>query len=120
MDHSDIYLSKVLSGLSNTCQRNRLIVECLLLNLFDNLVNYIMKYVRAEEGPNNSVIYYDKEGNKLIKHWKRFEGEPIDQASTRSWRNNNPGNHVIGDFARRNGAIGEAGRIPGKKLKFAV
>lgn len=79
-----------------------------------------MKYIKAEEGPNNSVIYYDDEGNKLIKFWKRQEGEPIDQASTRSWRNNNPGNHVIGDYARRNGAIGSAGRIPGKNLKFAV
>lgn len=79
-----------------------------------------MKYIKAEEGPKNSVVYYDEEGNKLIRHWKRYEGEPIDQASTRSWRNNNPGNHVIGDFSRRNGAIGEAGSIPGTKSKFAI
>jgi len=37
-----------------------------------------------------------------------------------SWRNNNPGNHVIGDFAKRNGAIGQAGSMPGTKCKFAV
>ncbi len=79
-----------------------------------------MKYISAKEGSNNSVIYYDEEGNELIKHWKRYEGEPIDQASTRSWRNNNPGNHVMGDFAKRNGAIGQAGNAPGKRLKFAV
>jgi len=79
-----------------------------------------MKYIKAEEGPKNSVVYYDKEGNKLIRYWKRSDDEPVDRASTRSWRNNNPGNHVIGDFARRNGAIGQAGSIPGKKLKFAV
>jgi len=79
-----------------------------------------MKYIKAEEGPKNSVVYYDEEGNKLIRYWKRNDDESGDQASTRSWRNNNPGNHVIGDFARRNGAIGQAGSIPGTKLKFAV
>jgi hypothetical protein len=79
-----------------------------------------MKYIKAEEGPNNSVIYYDEEGNKLIRHWKRHDDEPIEEASTRSWRNNNPGNHVMGDFARRNGAIGQAGTMRGAKIKFAV
>lgn len=79
-----------------------------------------MKYIRAEEGPKNSVIYYDEAGNKLIRHWKRHDNEPANQASTRSWRNNNPGNHVMGDFARRNGAIGHAGSMPGTKCKFAV
>ena len=79
-----------------------------------------MKYVKAEEGPKNSVIYYDEEGNKLVRYWKRNDDEPADQASTRSWRNNNPGNHVIGDFARRNGAIGQAGSVSGTKFKFAV
>ncbi len=79
-----------------------------------------MKCIKAEEGPKNSVIYYDQEGNKLIRYWKRRDDEPVDQASTRSWRNNNPGNHVIGDFARRNGAIGHAGSVPGTKSKFAV
>jgi hypothetical protein len=78
------------------------------------------KFVTAEEGPTNSVIYYDEDGNKLIRYWKKYEGEPVDQASTRSWRNNNPGNHVIGAFAKRNGAIGQAGSVPGTKSKFAV
>lgn len=80
----------------------------------------IMKFIKAEEGPKNSVINCDEEGNKLIRHWKRYEDEPVDQASTRSCRNNNPGNHVIGDFAKRNGAIGHAGSVPGTKSKFAV
>ncbi len=82
-----------------------------------------MKYVKAEEGSKNSVIYFDEEGNKLIRHWKKYEDEPVDQASTRSWRNNNPGNHALGPFARKNGAIGGAGKIPNpenKDLKFAV
>ncbi len=77
-------------------------------------------FVRAEEGPSNSVIYYDEDGNKTIRHWKKREDEPVGQASTRSWRNNNPGNLVIGDFTRRNGAIGLAGSVPGTKSKFAV
>lgn len=81
------------------------------------------KLIKAEDGPDNSVVYYDEDGNKLIRHWKSFEGQPSDQASTRSWRNNNPGNLALGPFARKNGAIGGAGRIPNKEnkeLKFAV
>ncbi len=72
---------------------------------------------------SNSVIYYDEEGNKLIRYWKSYEGQPAGQASTRSWRNNNPGNLSMGAFAKKNGAIGGAGRIPNnenKDLKFAV
>jgi len=82
-----------------------------------------MKYVKAEEGSKNSVVYFDEEGNKLVRHWKKYEDEPVEQASTRSWRNNNPGNHALGPFARKNGAIGGAGRIPNqenKDLKFAI
>jgi len=81
------------------------------------------KWIKAEEGLDNSVIYIDEEGNKLIRHWKSFEDQPISEASTRSWRNNNPGNHIMGPFARKNGAIGSAGKIPtkgNKELKFAV
>ncbi len=82
-----------------------------------------MKFVKAEDGPKNSVIYYDSEGNKLIRHWKSHDDQLENQASTRSWRNNNPGNLVMGPFARANGAIGEAGLVKNaknKKLKFAV
>ncbi len=81
------------------------------------------KWIKAEDGPENSVIYYDEDGNKLTRFWKAFPGQPDNQASTRSWRNNNPGNHAMGDFAKRKGAIGSAGKIPNKKkmeLKFAV
>ena len=78
------------------------------------------KFVRAEEGVSNSVIYYDEDGNKLIRYWKRYDDEPKDKVSTRSWRNNNPGNLKIGPFARENGAIGEAGLAPNSKRKFAV
>lgn len=82
------------------------------------------KFIRAEEGEEkNSVVYYDENGNKLIRYWKRYPDEPDDKVSTRSWRNNNPGNLRIGPFARRNGSIGEAGLPPGSKPsdpKFAV
>lgn len=77
----------------------------------------------AGEGKEkNSVEYIDEDGNKLIRYWKRYEGEPVEKVSTRSWRNNNPGNLKIGPFARRNGAIGEAGLPvdPEDKVKFAV
>lgn len=81
------------------------------------------KWTRVEEGPDNSVIYYDEDSNKLTRYWKAFSRQPVTEASTRSWRNNNPGNHSLGPFARRNGAIGGAGKIPNKKnldLKYAV
>lgn len=56
------------------------------------------KYIKAEPGPGNSVIYTDIDG----KQWK-FEG------GTRPWRNQNPGNLVPGKVSKRNGAIGAAG-----------
>lgn len=81
------------------------------------------KWIRVEEGPENSVIYFDEDGNKLKRFWKAYPEQHINEASTRSWRNNNPGNHAMGDFAKRNGAIGSAGKIPNKEkkdYKFAV
>jgi hypothetical protein len=81
------------------------------------------KWIRAEEGSENSVIYYDENGNKLQRFWKAYPEQPIDEASTRSWRNNNPGNHAMGKFAKEKGAIGCAGKIPNKEnrdLKYAV
>ncbi len=57
----------------------------------------------------------------MTRYWKSYEGQSEDQASTRSWRNNNPGNLLIGEFARLNGAIGDAGHIRKRPdLKFAV
>lgn len=83
----------------------------------------LKKRIKVEEGPENSVIYYDEDGNKLKRFWKAYPEQPANEASTRSWRNNNPGNHAMGDFAKRNGAIGSAGKIPNKENKdyrFAV
>lgn len=56
------------------------------------------KYIKAENGPENAVIYYDDSG----KLWL-FEG------GTRTWRNQNPGNMVVGKYSRKNGMIGRAG-----------
>lgn len=81
------------------------------------------KWIKVEEGPENSVIYYDEDGNNLKRFWKAYPEQSTNEASTRSWRNNNPGNHAMGDFAKRNGAIGSAGKIPNKENKdyrFAV
>jgi hypothetical protein len=82
------------------------------------------KFIKAEEGmEKNSVVYYDEDGNKLIRHWKRYPDEPDDKVSTRSWRNNNPGNLVSGDFTKQHGEIGRAGLAGeknGKKLYRAV
>lgn len=81
------------------------------------------KWIKVEEGPENSVIYHDEDGNKLKRFWKAYPEQPVTEASTRSWRNNNPGNHAMGNFAKQNGAIGSAGKIPNKEnkdYKFAV
>lgn len=55
-------------------------------------------FISASDGDNNSVIYTDKAGQKL-----KYIG------GTRAWRNNNPGNLRYYDFAKKHGAIGEAG-----------
>ena len=56
------------------------------------------KYLKAESGPKNSVIYFDDKGKKWI-----FE------KGSRAWRNQNPGNMVVGIRSRDNGMIGKAG-----------
>ncbi len=56
------------------------------------------RFVRAEAGPNNSVIYYSDDGSQFI-----YSG------GDRNWRNQNPGNLVPGKISRQNGAIGKAG-----------
>ncbi len=40
------------------------------------------KWIKVEEGPDNSVIYFDEDGNKLKRFWKSHEGQPINEAST--------------------------------------
>jgi hypothetical protein len=56
------------------------------------------KYLHAEGGSGNSVIYTDSDGKKF-----QFSG------GNWTWRNHNPGNLRPGAVSRRNGQIGVAG-----------
>ena len=58
------------------------------------------RFVRAESGPKDSVIYFNDDGKLFI-----YSG------GDRNWRNQNPGNLVPGNVSARNGAIGKAGRF---------
>jgi hypothetical protein len=57
-----------------------------------------VKYIKAEQGPGASVVYYDNKGKKWIS-----------EGGTRTWRNQNPGNMVVGDYSRKTGMIGRTG-----------
>src|ERR1700744_1941518 len=56
------------------------------------------KFIKASPGPKNTVIYETGDGRKF----SFSKGD-------RTWRNNNPGNLVVGNVSKRNGAIGKAG-----------
>ncbi len=58
----------------------------------------VRRFVHANEGPKHSVVYSTPEGHRF-----QFIG------GTRTWRNQNPGNMVVGKVSRRNGLIGAAG-----------
>ncbi len=77
------------------------------------------KWIRAEKGEGLSIVYYDNEGNKLIR---RKDPTPKSLKGSKAWRHNNPGNLVIGPHARQHGAIGSAEYIEvdekGKKKKY--
>jgi len=47
-----------------------------------------------------SVVYVYRDGRRVVRH-----------GGTRAWRNNNPGNLRYYEFAKRNGAIGQAGNF---------
>ena len=49
------------------------------------------KFLKAEPGPKNSVIYFDDRGKKWI-----FE------KGSRAWRNQNSGNMVVGKASIEN------------------
>jgi hypothetical protein len=54
--------------------------------------------VKAENGPYDSVFYYDEDGKRYVA-----------RNGGRNYRNNNPGNLVPGKISKRNGQIGVAG-----------
>lgn len=64
-----------------------------------------IKWIRAEKGEGLSIIYYDREGNKLIR---RKDPTPGSFKGSKSWRHNNPGNLVSGPHANKHGSIGFA------------
>ena len=64
-----------------------------------------IEWIRAEKGEGLSIVYYDKEGNKLIR---RKDPTPDSLKGSKAWRHNNPGNLVIGPHANKHGSIGSA------------
>jgi hypothetical protein len=56
------------------------------------------KFIKAVPGSKHSVIYTDSDGREFS-----YEN------GSRAWRNNNPGNLVVGFVSKRNGQIGKAG-----------
>jgi len=66
------------------------------------------KWIKAEKGDGLSIVYYDREGNKLVRH---KDPTPKSLKGSKAWRHNNPGNLAMGSHARQNGAIGSASYI---------
>src|SRR5437868_4796500 len=64
-----------------------------------------IKWIKAEKGEGLSIIYYDKEGNKLIR---RKDPTPNSLKGSKAWRHNNPGNLVSGSHTKKQGAISSA------------
>lgn len=78
-----------------------------------------IEWIKAEKGEGLSIVYYDKEGNKLIR---RKDPTPDSLKGSKAWRHNNPGNLVSGAHANKHGSIGSATYITkneqGKEQKF--
>lgn len=62
-------------------------------------------WTKAEKGDGLSIVYEDKDGNKLIR---RKDPTTNSLKGSKAWRHNNPGNLAIGPHARQHGAIGFA------------
>ena len=46
------------------------------------------KWIKAEKGEGLSIVYCDKEGNKMIR---RKDPTPKSLKGSKAWRHNNPG-----------------------------
>ena len=66
------------------------------------------KWIKAEKGEGLSIVYCDKEGNKMIR---RKDPTPKSLKGSKAWRHNNPGNLAKGAHASQHGAIGSASYI---------
>lgn len=67
-----------------------------------------VKWIKAEKGEGLSIVYCDKEGNKMIR---RKDPTPKSLKGSKAWRHNNPGNLAKGPHASQHGAIGSASYI---------
>ena len=67
-----------------------------------------IKWIKAEKGEGISIVYYDKEGNKLTR---RKDPTPGSLKGSKAWRHNNPGNLASGSHSKQHGAIGSASYI---------
>ena len=78
-----------------------------------------VKWITGEKGEGLSIVYFDKEGNKLIR---RKDPTPESLKGSKAWRHNNPGNLASGSHAKQHGAIGSASYITkneqGKEQKY--
>lgn len=81
------------------------------------------KWIKGEKGEGISIVYFDKEGNKLIR---RKDPEKGSLKGSKAWRHNNPGNLASGSFSKQHGSIGGASYIVideagnAKKYTFAI
>lgn len=66
------------------------------------------KWIKGEKGEGLSIVYYDKEGNKMTRRKDPTKGS---LKGSKAWRHNNPGNLSSGPHARLHGAIGRASYI---------
>jgi hypothetical protein len=77
-----------------------------------------VKWIKAEKGEGLSIIYYDREGNKLI----RRKDPTRSLKGSKAWRHNNPGNLASGSHAKQHGSIGSASYLTtneqGKEQKY--
>ena len=59
-----------------------------------------VKWIKAEKGEGLSIIYYDREGSKLIRRKDPTTGS---LKGSKAWRHNNPGNLASGSHAKQRG-----------------
>jgi len=67
-----------------------------------------IKWIKAEKGEGISIVYYDKESNKLIR---RKDPTPGSLKGSKAWRHNNPGNLASGSHSKQHGVIGSASYV---------
>jgi hypothetical protein len=67
-----------------------------------------IKWIKGEKGEGLSIVYSDKEGNKLIRRKDSAKGS---LKGSKAWRHNNPGNLAMGPHARQHGAIGHFSKL---------